>query len=131
MVRLVNLTGRGWFTPALIFLSLVICGFLLAIMDATLWQGDNFVWRSQVTASPDNKFIWNADTWHLAKRLIWWVIGFCFWLLDQRWTRWIWLFGTPIIVGRIFVLFYHTLLLHTPDQSFWDWITGTFLIKGI
>ena len=109
---------------ALVIVSLVLYGAFSACKDATLWQGDNL--RFEVWFGGNSKWIWSSDTWHTFKHLeqfclysaVFWAMG-----LDWYWFP-VFALVASGIVGRTFVLLYHTLLLKVPDQSLSEWALG-------
>ena len=114
-----------------ISLCLVAYGHFSAIQDR-LRDGD-FVWAGKVWKPKGNVRIpWKKDPWHLAKSMK----QSCMYLalaiaLDLPW--WGLLLAVfivfPVTQGRSFVLNYHTLLKAHPDQTIWEWIKGTILLK--
>lgn len=112
----------------LMLASLVGYGIFSACKDASAFQAGNL--RFEPWWGGDSKFIWSSDTWHKFKHCEQFFLhSAVFWATGLTWYWFpLWALASSAIVGRSFVLFYHTLLLKEPDQSVWEWIKGTFLL---
>ena len=112
----------------LVIVSLFGYGFFSACKDGTLWQDEDNL-RFNVWWGGNSKWVWSSDTWHRFKHLE----QFCFysavfWATGLPWYWFIpFVLVASFLVGRTFVLFYHTLLLRKPDQTVWEWLKGTVL----
>ena len=109
-----------------VILALVGYGICSACKDASIWQKDNL--NFDVWIGTDPKWVWRSDTWHFFKHLeqFFLYLG----IFAALGWKWYWFFPfvviTSLIVGRTFVLFYHTILLRDPDQTVWEWIKGAW-----
>jgi len=110
----------------LVGLSLIGYGICSACKDGTLWQDERL--RFEVNWGGNSKWIWSSDTWHTFKHLEQFFMYLAIFFASGLMWYWAPLFVLIAsgVVGRTFVLFYHTLLLKEPDQTIADWIKGTW-----
>jgi len=110
-----------------IAVSLVGYGICSACKDGAMWQRNNL--KFDVWSGGNSKWIWTSDTWHTFKHLEQFFLYSGIFIATG--LTWYWFFPfviiTSFILGRTFVLFYHTLLLKNPDQTLWEWAKGAWL----